>query len=233
MAFIALFPSKALAQVFVHDAIELKGKETMLTAETSGRYFSKGGQMVEFFVSGKTIGRVLSGGDGIAYKAFTPRTHGTHIITAKSGKHLDRGILISLRRGSRVVLIDVEGSLLSSPFASKPVAKSKDVIKKIMKKYPVAYVHTGALGIKPIKEWLRENDFPEAAVVPWQAGNIFSDLSRKKLKIKAVIGNTAFIESAADYKPEIFSFEELTDAEKIKKWEEIGRQLRPAYRTGR
>lgn len=226
MVLFAACPSKAFAQVFIHDTIALIREETMLTAETTGRYFSKGGQMVEFFVSGKSKGKVLSGGDGIAYKAYTPLAYGPHILAAKSGKHRDKGILIALSKRSRVVFVDVEGSLLSSPFASKPVAKSREIIKKIMKKYPVVYLHTGALGIKPIKEWLRENEFPESAVVPWQSGNVFNSLNKKGIRIKAVIGSNAFIESAADYKSAAFSFDELTDAEKIKRWEEIGRKLR-------
>lgn len=226
MVMLAVFPSIAFAQVFIHDNIALMREEIMLTAETTGRYFSKGGQMVEFFVSGKSKGKVLSGGDGIAYKSFTPLTYGPHILAAKSGKYKDKGILISLRKGSRIVFIDVEGSLLSSPFASKPVAKSREIIRKIMKKYPVVYLHTGALGIKPIKEWLRENEFPESAVVPWQSGNIFDSLNKKGLKIRAVIGSNAFIESAADYKPVTFSLDEMSDTEKIKAWEEIGKKFR-------
>lgn len=223
---IAGFPAVAFAKVFVHDSIALKREEIMIKAETKGRYFAKGGQMVEFFVDGKSIGSVLSGGDGFAYKSFIPRKYGLHVIVAKYGKDKDRGIILSLRKGSRIVFIDVVGSLLSSPFSKKPPEKSREAVKNIIKKYPVVYLHIGFIGTKSIKEWLRKNKFPESAVLPWQMGAIFDDLNKKGLKIKAIIGSQTVIESAGEYKPRAFSFDEFDDVEKVNDWKEIEEKLK-------
>jgi len=214
------------AEIFVHDGIALNGEEISIKAETKGRYFSKGGQMVNFFVNGKSIGNALSGGDGFAYKSFTPRTSVPNMVVAKYGKDSDRGVIMSLKKGKRIVFVDVEGSLLSSPFSKEPIEKSRDVIKAIIKKYPVVYLHTGVIGIKSIREWLRKNKFPESAVLPWEMGSLFNDLNKKGIKIKAVIGSPAVIESAVDYKPVAFTFDESDYAEKVKDWKEIGKKLK-------
>jgi hypothetical protein len=63
------FPSRAQPEVFVPDVIAIKGKEVVLAAETSGRFFRRGGEVVEFSVNGKTL-KFLSSGDGVASATF-------------------------------------------------------------------------------------------------------------------------------------------------------------------
>src|SRR4030042_6926262 len=84
-----LFPSIVLSDVIVSDMIALRGKEVMLRAETRGKLFPRGGEVVESFVDGKSIGKSLSGGDGFAFRQFTPQKTGLYQITVKSGK--DKG----------------------------------------------------------------------------------------------------------------------------------------------
>jgi hypothetical protein len=45
------------AEIIVHDMIALKGRLIMLVAETKGRFFPKGCELVEFFMDSKSIGR--------------------------------------------------------------------------------------------------------------------------------------------------------------------------------
>ena len=61
-------PDAALSRVFVYDDVALKGREVMLRAETRGMFFSRGGEIVEFIVDGRSIGKNLSGRDGFAVK---------------------------------------------------------------------------------------------------------------------------------------------------------------------
>ncbi len=70
--FALLSPADALAEVVVQDMVSPVGREVMLRAETKGGFFSKGGALVEFFVDGKSVGKNLSGGDGLAYLQFCP-----------------------------------------------------------------------------------------------------------------------------------------------------------------
>jgi hypothetical protein len=223
---LCVFPSFALSDVIVHDSVVPVGKEIMLTAEVKGKLFSKGGEMVEFFVNGKSIGKNLSGGDGLAYKQFFPSGIGIYRIKAKSDTDEGRGLLLSLRKGSGIVFVDVEGSLIIR-FSDDPRQGSQKVIKNIQKKFPVVLLHTtGFLNIKSIKEWLKKNEFPELPVLPWKQGLLFDDLHDEGFKMKAIIGSPDVIYSAKEYKPSAFSFEETEDAVEAKDWEEIGKKLK-------
>jgi hypothetical protein len=223
---LCVFPSFALSDVIVHDSVVPVGKEIMLTAEVKGKLFSKGGEMVEFFVNGKSIGKNLSGGDGLAYKQFFPSGIGIYRIKAKSDTDEGRGLLLSLRKGSGIVFVDVEGSLIIR-FSDDPRQGSQKVIKNIQKKFPVVLLHTtGFLNIKSIKEWLKKNEFPELPVLPWKQGLLFDDLHDEGFKMKAIIGSPDVIYSAKEYKPSAFSFEETEDAVEAKDWEEISKKLK-------
>jgi 5'(3')-deoxyribonucleotidase len=221
-----LFPATIFSEVIVQDRITLKGKEIMLSAETRGKLFTKGGEVVEFFVDGKPLGRSLSGGDGFAFKQFTPPKTGMYRITAKSSKEEGNGLLISLKKGWRIVFIDVEGTLFEGLLSTMPKKGSQEVIKKIAKRFQVVFLHTGLRSIKAIKTWLKENGFIDLPVIPWGKGIIFDEIAENGLKIKAVIGDQSVIESAKGYKPESLSFEDVEDAVEVKDWEEIGKKLK-------
>lgn len=220
-----LFPTTGLSDILVNDMLILKGEETMLSAETRGRFFTQGGRLVEFFVEGKSLGKSLSGGDGIAYKQFTPLKTGLFHVSVKSGDDNNTGLLLSLKKGDKVIFIDVEGSLLKGLFSKKPKEGSQEVIRRLSKRFPVVFLKTGLLGIQVLKTWLKESGFIDLPVLPWRQGIIFDEINKKGLKIKAMIGSQSVIESAQEYKPQSFSFEEGDNAEVVKNWEEIGALL--------
>lgn len=221
-----MFPASALSGVIVDDTVALKGRKMMLRGETRGKLFGKGGQIVEFFVDGKSIGKTLSGGDGVAFKPFTPTKTGLHQISVRSGVDEDTGLLLCLKRGSGIVFVDVEGSLLETLFSRKPKPGSRKAIKQIHKRFPIVFLKTGFLSVKTIKAWLKENGFTESSVVAWRQGEIFDEITEKGLRIKAVIAGAKVIESAKGYKPLAFSFEEVEDAEEAKDWEEISKKCK-------
>jgi hypothetical protein len=220
------FPSIVLSDVIVHDMIALKGDDVMLSAETKGKLFAKGGEVVEFFVDGKSIGKSLSGGDGFAFRYFKPLKTGMYQITVTSGKDKGNGLLLSLKKGDRIIFVDVEGSLLEGLFSQKSRYGSQKIIKKISTRFPVVFLQTGLLRIKAIKAWLKENGFIDLPVLPWRQGEIFDEIHEKGLKMKAVIGSQSVIESAKEYKAKLFSFEESEDAEEVNDWDEIGKKLK-------
>lgn len=220
-----LFPAIAIAEVTIHDMVALKGERVMLKAETRGRFLSKGGEVVEFFVNGKSIGMALSGGDGFAFKEFISLKTGMYRITVKSGSEEDCGLFLSLKKGDRIVFVDVAGSLLEGVFSKKPKHGSQKAIEKIGRRFPVVFLQTSLLSVKAIKEWLKKNGFIELPVIPWREGAIFNEINEKGLRIKAIIGSADVIESAREYKSIAFSFEYTENAEEAKDWEEIGRRL--------
>jgi hypothetical protein len=220
-----LLPAPAFPEVIVHDMMVLKGEKIMLSVETMGKLFPRGGEVVESFVDGKSIGKSLSGGDGFAFKQFIPQRFGLHQITVKSGKDKGNGFLLSLKKGDRILFIDVKGSLFEGLLSKKPKTGSQKIIKKFSSRFPVVFLQTELFDIKTIKIWLKENGFIDLPVIPWRQGMIFDQINEKGLKIKAIIGSQSVIESAKAYKPKSFSFEEVEDAEEVKDWEEIGKKL--------
>jgi len=203
----------------------LKGEETMLSAQTKGKFFTQGGRLVEFFVDGKSLGKSLSGGDGYAYKQFTPVKTGLFQISVTSGDDDNTGLLFSLKKGDKIIFIDVEGSLFKGLLSQKPKRGSQEVIEGLSKKFPVVFLQTGLLGTNVLKSWLKESGFVDLPVLSWGEGDLFDEINKKGLKIKAIIGRQPVIESAEEYKTQSFSFEEAGDAVVVKDWEEIGERL--------
>ncbi|GAB4489739.1 MAG: hypothetical protein OHK006_21780 [Thermodesulfovibrionales bacterium] len=213
------------ADVAVQDVVAVSGEEVRLTAETKGGYFSKGGRTVEFSINGKAVGTSLSGGDGVAVRLHTVRRPGLYPLAVRSGKASGNGSILVLRKGAWVVFLDIEGTLQARPFSNKPLIQSRSVIRNIMKNYPVVYLHTGTLGMQAVKDWLVRNRFPTAPVLPWQAGEVFADMRKKGLQVRAVVGTQAVIESAAEYRPKAFSFEETEGAVLLKDWQDLEKKL--------
>lgn len=219
------FSAKALSDIIVHDMVVPTGKKVMLKAKVKGKLFRKGGEVVEFFVNGKSLGKSLSGGDGVAFKQFIPLKTGIYTIKTRSGKEEGKMLLFSLKKGAKIVFVDVEGSLLER-FSQEPRKGSQKVIKKISKRYPIVFLQTGALSSKAIKKWLKKNKFVVLPVVSWDQGMVFNEIIEQGFKIKAVIGGPYVIESARDFNPLAFSFVGVEGSVEVKDWEEIGKKLK-------
>ncbi len=219
------FSSGAYADVFFYDMLALKDETVMLKAETKGTFFSRGGEMVEFVIDGKSEGKALSGGDGFAFKEFSPHKTGLHKISVISGKDKDAGLLLSLIKGDKITFVDFS-SLFSSPFSQEPMKESRKVIKALLKRMPVVFLQTGLLDVKAIRKWLVQNSLETLPVVQWREGRVFEDAVSNGLKIKFIIGSASVINSAKNIKAKKYSFEEAENAEEVRDWEEIGRSLR-------
>lgn len=224
--FLIIEPALAFPEVIVHDTIAIRGKEVMISVETRGKLFRKGGEVVEFFVDGKSIGKSLSGGDGFAFKQLRPLRAGLYQIAAKSGGEEGKGTLLSLRKGERIVFVDVKDGLFEGEFSERPKKGSQEAIRNLARRFPVVFLQTGLPGVEAVRTWLRENGFMSLPVIPWDEGTIFDEIKEKGLKIRAVIGGQSIIESAGENKPKAFSFGEAEGAEEVKDWKEIGKKLK-------
>jgi hypothetical protein len=225
-AVLGMCPDAALSRVFVYDDVVLKGHEVMLKAETRGALFSKSGEVVEFIVDGRPIGKNLSGTDGFAVKGFVPARTGLYKINVKSGDDKDSGLLLALERKTRIVFIDVGGSLLEGPFGEAKKPGSSKAITRIHKRFPIVYLLKGLLSAESVRSWLKKNNFPVAPVLPWSQGEVFREIKESDLQIKAIIGGPDVIESAREYKPIAFSFDSMDDAEVVENWREIEKKLK-------
>lgn len=225
MLFLA-FSANAGAEILVEDALAVKGREVMLRAKTGSLFFSKGGEIVEFFVNGKFIGSKLSGGDGAAYQPFLPKKAGLYSLKVKSGDDEDEGLMLCLAKGALIVFIDVEGSIMEKQRPGLERKSSRKTIDKIARKLPIVYLQTGLFGVKNLRKWLDEKDFKKAPVISWKEKDIFREAEKKGLVIKAVIGGPEVVESAAKHKPLTISFEPAKGSVKAGSWEEVERKLK-------
>ncbi len=219
-----LLPSLASAGVDVKDDVVVRGEAVMLGAKTRGLFLARGGELVEFSVDDKVLGKNLSGGDGWAYREFTPRREKLYRVKATSGKDSGTGFLLSLKKGRGIFFIDVQGSLIKPPFSQLPREGSLEVVKKLSEKFPVVYLYTEFPEIA-IRAWLKENEFPETPLLGWRGGRIFDDIVEKGLKVKVVIGSAAVVQSALEHKAKLFTFEVFDDAVEVEGWEEIEKGL--------
>ncbi len=225
-ALLSTSAASALAGVVVHDMVVVKGEKVMLSAETRGKIFTKGGELVEFFVDGKTIGRTLSGGDGIAFLQFVPARTGLYEIKVKSGSDEADGYLLSLKRGTSIVFVDVEGTLAQGLFSTKPRQGSQKAVKEINDRLPIVFLQTSFIGLRAVKKWLKENGFVHAPLLGWRQGEIFDGVAEDGFTIKAVVGGPKVIESARGHKGLSLSFEQADDAEEVASWEEVSKKLK-------
>jgi hypothetical protein len=214
------------AGVVVYDAVAVVGKEVRLKAETKGTFFRKGGELVEFFVDGKSLGKTLSGGDGEAYRSFTPAITGLLEVSVKSGSDEDEGVLLVLKKGAGIVLVEIIGGLAekSTPPMGRP--GSREAMKKLLARYPVVYIQSGNIDIAATRKWLDDNEYPEAPVLPWDGGALFKPITAMGLHIRALVGNPEFIESATKWKPEAFSFEPMKGTVRLRHWKEMEEKLK-------
>jgi len=223
---ILLFASPLQAEVFVYDAVALRGEEVRLKAETRGTVFMKGGELVEFFVDDASQGKNLSGGDGAAYRFYKASRTGLKNIRAVSRNTAGTGFLLVLKPGASVVAVDVEGSLLQEGFMSPGRPVSREALESIAKRYPLIYLQSGETNLKAVRYWLQQNEYADAPLIPWDGGNVFDTLAKKGVKIRAVVGGPVVIESAFKHKPEAFSFEPMKGAVRLKSWKELEEKLK-------
>lgn len=219
-------PCAAAADVTASDLVAVKGEEVMLRAQTKSLFFERGGELVEFLVDGKSIGKNLSGRGGVALKPYKVVRTGVHRIRVKSGSDEDEGLLLSLARGSKIVIVDVESGLFVEGAPGRARPGSRKALKAIGSRYPVVLLQSGMLGVRALKLWLKENEYEEYPVLPWNGGAVFDDLSRRGLQFRAVVGGPKIIESAGKHRPPAFWFERTEKAERVKDWETLQKTLK-------
>jgi hypothetical protein len=222
---ILLSASPIQADVYVYDAVAVQGEEVRLKAETRGTLFTRGGELVEFFVDDASLGKNLSGGDGAAYRYYRASGPGLKTIRAVSREMTGTGFLLVLKPGAGVVAVDVEGALLLEGFMSPGRPDSRKVLESIAKRHPLIYLQSGETNLKAVRYWVQKNEYADAPLLPWDDGAVFDALAKKGLKIRAVIGGPAVIESAIKHRPQAFSFTPVKGAVRLKSWKELEGQL--------
>jgi hypothetical protein len=224
-ATLILFPFNTIAAVLIYDDITSINKPVRLKARTKGRFFPEGGKLVKFFINGKHIGTVLSGGDGYAFLKYTPLSSGIKTLSVREDSQTDKGVLLVTRSKDRVLIIEIEAALFSPKIQSlfTPAKDSREALVKLSDKYRILYV-TAMVGVRQSKDWLNKNKFPVSAVLKWQGSSLLDELKKRDIHIYAVIGSPELINNAMSIKKR-FSFHETENAKEIKDWKEMLTEL--------
>ncbi|MFN3739847.1 MAG: hypothetical protein ACK4TF_04140 [Thermodesulfovibrionales bacterium] len=224
---LTLFPlllcTTSNAAIILEDRLCIAGEEIMLSAETKKGLFRKGGVVVEFFINKRSIGKSLSGGDGMAYKAFIPLNTGLMKLSVKDNDEEAKALMLCLKKGQAILLIDIE-TAKETPFSSMPRKDSREVIKRLSRRFPVVYLLTGFMSQREAKGWLQKNGYPLAPVLAFKE-EIFSELKEMGLLIRAVIASPQIAELAASYRLRIFSFDEVEGAIEVDSWKELEKKI--------
>ncbi len=216
----------ASAKIIVYDSVTTNGNAVKLTAVTKGLFFPEGGKLVKFYLDGKHIGTNLSGGDGYAFLKYLPDSKGVKHLKAEREVDTDEGILLVTGKNERVLLIEIEGTLLAPEIQNvfQPVQGGKDALQRLSKRFRIIYVTTLA-GVRESRKWLRENGFPLSAVLKWEGADMLAKLQKRGLTLYAIVGSGVVLSEAPDIKKR-FSFKEIENAIEVKDWDNLLEQLK-------
>ncbi len=184
---IVIIPAISQAGVVVRDSVTVQNKPVMLSARTSGTFLAKGGVLVEFLLDGSSLGKTLSGGDGIAYMEYTPGPLGNHVLTARAGKDADDGALLVSGAGDAVVFIDVMGALFKDPLGRDQQEGSLEAINELGGKFHFVYLYSVLPGLKITRSWLLREDFPRWPVLDIRGGRTVRRLEEMGLRVHALV----------------------------------------------
>ncbi len=206
--------------------VTVKGSTVMLSARTGGTFFAEGGELVEFSVSGKALGKTLSGGDAVAYMEFTAKQKGLHEILARSGGDEDKGLLLVAEPGTNVLLVDVAGALFKDPIGHNPRDDALEVLKALGSRYQIIYLHSRLFGLKLARKWLKDNGFPAMPVTLYQKGRSIRRLRRMGLSVEAIVTGPVVMGEVLERDVKVFTFDKEGTGEHVSTWEEVREALR-------
>ena len=209
----------ASAGVTVFDTVTMANEPVKLKALTKGRFFPKGGKLVQFYVNNKYLGTTLSGGDGYAFMKYKSSSRGLKSLKVVSGEDRDEGALLITVKKDKVVLIQIESTLFDSMLSFKPSEKGRDALNKLSKKFKIMYVST-LMGMMQSRKWLKDNEFPSLPVFKWEGEELIDDLRDKHIPLYAIIASPDVLTDASGIEKR-FSFVETEDATEVRDWDEL------------
>ncbi len=208
----------------VNDIITAVNHPVYLSARTTGKIFPEGGISVTFYIDGKEVGKTLSTYDGYAILSYTPKTPGLKRLKIVAGNSEASGHLLVVRKEDRVILVSMEDSLFDFPFSFNIDPKTKDILRKLKKKYILVYV-TYILGVEQAKRILKRYALGDTVTIKWEGESTIEYLMDHGVPIYALIGSPEMIEQAGDYVRKAFSFKDTEEGKVVEDWEEIYKDL--------
>lgn len=205
---------KITGSLVVRDALTMPGRPVMLQArlvrEALLQQVGIGGEQLEFLVAGKKVGTAMTGGDGRAFREYTPRMPGNQVITVRLGpnKRVESSeataTLACWERRRPILLVEAAAlaevprapsfpipSLpleIADPVGLPPASDAADELKRLAEFfYNVIYLSSSdrqEIGKKDdLRAWLRQHRFPTGLWLTINPGE--AALSAKIEELKA------------------------------------------------
>ena len=213
-------------EVVVIDGVTTVHTPIRIKILTKGRIFSEGGRLVDLYLDGSHLKKILTGGDGYGYLKYIPQKPGFREINARTGAYSSSGLILVMRRSERAIIIDVEGAFKDTIFSEELRADSRKAVKTLSEVYKVIYL-SRYVGKSVSRNWLEKEDFPKSVILRWQGPNTFKILKKRGVQLYGVIGSAALVSAARKHIEHRYTFEKSKDGKVVKDWDEILKLLQP------
>jgi hypothetical protein len=214
-------------EVVVFDDVSTVQTPIRIKVLTKSRFFAQGGRLVDIYLEGTHLKRILTGGDGYGYFKYTPQNAGLNSIEARSDADSASGLHLITNKNDKVVIIDIEGAFKDALFSEEIRANSQKAVKSLSKNYKIIYI-SRYVGKGVSRSLLQKEDFPESVILRWQGTRTITSLKRKGVLLEAAIGSAVVISAAKKHIANRFTFEKSKDGKVVKDWDEILDLLEPA-----
>ncbi len=221
------FVTVGLCEVIVFDDATTIQMPIRIKVLTKSLFFARGGRLVDFYLNGHHLKRILTGGDGYGYFKYTPRNAGLNSIEARSDGDSASGLLLVTNKNDKVVIIDIEGAFKDAVFSEDILENSREAVNSLSEEYKIIYIST-FFGKGISGSWLEKEDFPKSVILRWQGNNTLKLLQKRDMRLDAVIGSAVVMAAAKKYIEHRYTFEKSKDGKVVKDWDEILDLLKPA-----
>ena len=210
--------------VVVFDEVTTVRTPIRIKVLTKGKFFARGGRLVDIFLDEVHLKRILTGGDGYGYLKYTPREAGFKSIEARSDADSASGLHLVTKENDKTIIIDVEGAFKDAIFSEEIRKNSQEVVKALSDEYKIIYI-SRFVGKGVSRSWLEKEDFPISVILGWQGATTFKVIKKRGVQLDAVIGSATVISAAKKYISHRYTFEQSKDGKVVKDWSEILRLL--------
>ena len=214
------------SDVVVFDDVTTVQTPIHIKVLTKGKFFVRGGRLVDIYLDEVHLKRILTGGDGYGYLKYTHGATGYKSIKASSDGHNASGLHLVTNKSEKTIIIDVEGAFKDAIFSEEIRENSQEVVKALSAGYKIIYV-SRYVGKGVSRSWLKMEDFPTSVILAWQGAATIKRIQKRGVLLEAVIGSAAVISAAKRYVSHLYTFEESKDGKVVKDWKEILDDLKP------
>ena len=216
------------AEVAVLDRVTTVDTPVRLTVLTKGSFFSDGGRLVDLYLEGEHLKRILTGGDGYGYYKITPRSPGYQTIKARSNSDSAEGLLLVMTKKDQAIAIEVEQGFKTAVFSEEVKKDSLAAVKTLSKEYKIIYL-SRFVGKSITATWLGKQGYPESVILGWRGASTLTAMKKKGIQLEAIIGSAAVLSEAAGVIKNRFTFEKTKDGTTVKDWDEILEHLQEKH----